>query len=556
MQSRTSFFNAAVFRKNLTRFAPAWAIYTAGCMLVILNLIDAGKPSMRAEFLGNSLTLMAVANLGYAIVCALLLWGDLFNARLCNALHAMPLRREGWFVTNLISALTFCMIPYTVVAAFTLPMLGYMWYIAPLWLAGSVLQFLVFFSLAVLSIFCTGNRFAAGLFYALLNFLSLLASWFVETIYDPLLEGVIIRTDWCTKLCPVMYIIDDGDWMSWFDKQSRFYHGIGSSWVHLLVLAGLSLAVCALALVLYRSRKLECAGDFVVVRLVRPIFLVVYTLAMAAAFQLFDSLFIGSSTVSIFFAVGLAIGWFTGLMLLKRTVRIFRGKTFLGFAVLAAVLFVSILLVWSDPLGLTRWVPSADQVQAVKLDTHGHYYQGISITQEEEIREITDIHTIAIEENQEVTMVYDEPYDGPRLSLTLRYYLKDGTSAERTFLLDVYGESAQRLIPYLSDPQAILGYENWDKFLSQLYQIRIDYNDDLLITGEDAASLAQAIRRDCEEGNMVQLWQYHDNDKAIIGIDIVAGDRNIDFAVYADCIHTMHWLKEHGLLPEYVKDAT
>ena len=28
MKSRTSFFNGPVFRKNLTRFAPAWGIYS------------------------------------------------------------------------------------------------------------------------------------------------------------------------------------------------------------------------------------------------------------------------------------------------------------------------------------------------------------------------------------------------------------------------------------------------------------------------------------------------------------------------------------------------
>ena len=28
MKSRISFFNATVFKKNLTRFAPAWGLYT------------------------------------------------------------------------------------------------------------------------------------------------------------------------------------------------------------------------------------------------------------------------------------------------------------------------------------------------------------------------------------------------------------------------------------------------------------------------------------------------------------------------------------------------
>ena len=36
MKSKTSFFNATVFRKDITRFAPLWALYLIGGMLFSL----------------------------------------------------------------------------------------------------------------------------------------------------------------------------------------------------------------------------------------------------------------------------------------------------------------------------------------------------------------------------------------------------------------------------------------------------------------------------------------------------------------------------------------
>ena len=555
MKSRISFFNGTVFRKDLTRFAPTWIIYTAGCLLVILNITAADDPALTKYILGNRLSLMAFANFGYAPVCALLLFGDLFNARLCNALHAAPLRRETWFFTHLLSGLVFCLIPYMAVAVCVLPGLAWNWAAAPVWLLGSVLEFLFFFSLAVFCVFCTGSRFAAALFYGLLNFLSLFASWFVSVIYSPLLTGVEIGTGWANPLCPLINLIEHSDWMTWFDKISRSQHGLGYCWTYLLILTGVGIVLLGISLALYQRRRLECAGDFVAVKAIAPVFLVVYALAAAVVFQCFDSIFIGNSTVSLFFAVGLAVGWFTGLMLLRRTVRVFSGRSLLGFLVLGGTLLVSILLTWADPLGITRWVPSPGQVQKVQLaagSTSSHP-QDVEVSDQQKIEDITDIHAQAIDEHvSEEARSHTET-----VSLTLRYQLCDGSTAERSYELDVDTELAQRLVPYFSDPQVILQYEDWDTFLAQLYQIRIDYNDQLVITGADAVSLAQAIRQDCEDGNMVQFWQYHEDDYGkvdmALSVDIVVGDKDLDFAVYSDCEHTLQWLKDHGMYPDYLQ---
>ena len=108
MKLKTSYFNSAVFRKNMTRFAPAWVLYGIFLLLILATMADANsQASNLASDLGNSLMPFALLNAGYALLCAQLVFGDLFNARMCNALHAMPMRRECWFLTNALSGLFF-----------------------------------------------------------------------------------------------------------------------------------------------------------------------------------------------------------------------------------------------------------------------------------------------------------------------------------------------------------------------------------------------------------------------------------------------------------------
>ena len=101
MKSKTSFFNTSLLRRDLVRYAPAWVLY--GVFLVLIfagNLLD-NTPTGIARTLGESVQYFSILNLIYAMLCAQLLLGDLHNTRMCNALHALPIRRESWFLTHL-----------------------------------------------------------------------------------------------------------------------------------------------------------------------------------------------------------------------------------------------------------------------------------------------------------------------------------------------------------------------------------------------------------------------------------------------------------------------
>ena len=100
MKLKTSFFNLTAFKKNLLRFSPIWALYTV--FLLVAFFGSTGQDSVYvARDAVYMIRGMAPVNLIYGGLCAMFLFGDLFNSRLCNALHAFPVRREGWLLTGI-----------------------------------------------------------------------------------------------------------------------------------------------------------------------------------------------------------------------------------------------------------------------------------------------------------------------------------------------------------------------------------------------------------------------------------------------------------------------
>ena len=127
MRSKTSFFEPTLFRKNLTRFAPAWGLYTLCLVLGMLLLYSNGGIAKQYHFASNLMDLVQVlggVNLVYGAVVAQLLFGDLYSSRMCYALHAMPVRRESLFYTNLASGFLFSLLPTLVMSLVSLPLLA------------------------------------------------------------------------------------------------------------------------------------------------------------------------------------------------------------------------------------------------------------------------------------------------------------------------------------------------------------------------------------------------------------------------------------------------
>ena len=557
MKLKTSFCEPTVIKKNLTRFSPAWVLYGVYWLLILIIMLDSeGTGKWFADSMAESLQFTAIFNMGYAFLCAQLLFGDLYNSRMCNALHAMPLRRECWFFTHVISGLLFSLIPNVLTMLLSSIFMEAAFLVAPLWLLVNTLQFLFFFGVAALSAYCVGNRFAMALVYIIINGFSMIAYWLVESLYAPQLYGIRIDDTPFTWFCPVFYMVSEPavnlEFPGVSQQTSIPVIELGTGFWYTLLSAGVGLVFMALALLLYRKRNLECAGDFMAVKVLSPVFLILYCLCGGAVGYLFFSLFVGEDSL-LFLLVGMVIGWFTGRMLLERTVRVFRMKSFVGCGILLLAFFGSLLLTWLDPLGITRWVPNAQQVNAVHLVTGGsrydYYKEGANrLTAQEDIEVALALHRYGIQNR-------DANYNGKQdITITIDYELKSGRTVSRYYTVDIPTAESDALEAILSRADIVFGCEVTDaKTLADSLVLIRTGDDDTVLTGEAMVPLLEAILKDCAEGTMAQDWAFHPQEDVVVWLTMqMKSDTDYhqyrDVRVYPTSKHTYNYLVENDLI--------
>ena len=553
MKLRTSFFNPTVFKKDLTRFAPTWALYTVFLFMMLAVCMDAPYAYRQAEDLASTLSLMAVLNMGYGFLDGQLLFGDLFSAKHCNALHAMPLRRECWFVTHTVSGLLFSFGPNLVMSLVAALILKGGWLAAALWLLGANLQYLFFFGLAALSALCVGHRFAMVLLYGIINFLAMIVYWFYFSIYEPLLYGVSGDINMFNRYCPVWMLSSNGyDMVKVVGKNvdlnfRHFY--LGEGWGYLAICAVIGVGLLGLAMMLYRRRKLESAGDFMAVRALEPVFLGLYTLCMAAFFQMFADLF--SQDEYVFLGLGIIIGFFTGLMLIRRTIRVFRPRAILACVLVGVVLAGSMVLTKIDILGVTRYVPRAEQVEAVYVDSWRSdpeevFLDSPGFEAAEDVDRALKLHQAILDQKEEPKGDY---YTG----ICLTYKMKSGKVIQRYYSSVAADSAAGDLAaPFLSNTAFILGGDP-NEVLKELQNVSFydwggDHYGDL--PAKMGAGLIRAIVKDCDAGRMAQHPGYRPAGSTDIGsVDFqwVNEDGNWiykNITIFSDSYYTLEYLKE------------
>ncbi len=471
MKSRTSFFNPTLYKKDITRFAPLWILYTVVMMLIMLSLLSSHNygnnqiSGYLVDVVNDSVGPMSIMNLLYGLMAAQLLFGELFNSRLCNALHAMPLRRETRFGSHILAGLSFSILPNLLVSLLMMSYLGAWWYSSLFWLLAMTLEFLFFFGIGVLSVHCTGNRFAAVLVYAIVNFLSMAALWFASTIFVPLMPGVII--DWTpfSLFSPVVQMCTLGDFFEVEAVVNINYFQLGENWPYFWICAGVGVVSLLGALLIYRRRALESAGDFMAVKWLKPVFLVLYTLCVGAFLAVFGSIF-GGDTYLAFLIVGFAVGFFTGSMLLDRTIRVFNLKNLLQLGVIVLLMWLALQAVQGDWFGIVRYVPQPESVKHATIQ--GYDYNRITTSDLEELKQLQKAHEAALAE-QEACKHGDARY------YRITYYMKDGRTVSRHYTLCGQSQASSEFGKVLRSPSATFGYKgHWDDYTRSVTSIEVD----------------------------------------------------------------------------------
>lgn len=309
MQSATSFFNRALFRKNLQRFWPLWL----GYVLIWLLLLPLPLLNELADYHGvptvadTSYSLLQIGAYGglvmgavFGIFFAMAMFAYLTNPRATQGFHSMPVRRETLYATNYLTGLV-CMVSALVLAfalagitaacfgALDLTALGTA-------LLAAVLSVLFFYSFGVFCMMFTGQILAAPVFYGILNVLAAGMEWLVRTFAGNFLYGysgysapetfAFLSPAWelvcvldVSNVARVDRILSDGTHQV-IRGGEYMLSGLGVLGIYAAV--GIVLAV--LGLLVYRRRASEATGSIVTMAWARPIFK--YGVAVCAAFSL------------------------------------------------------------------------------------------------------------------------------------------------------------------------------------------------------------------------------------------------------------------------------
>ena len=291
MRSVTSCFNSTLYRKNLSRFWPIWALYSViwlfALPLNLLTTIQRGQ-NWALEDLTHSLDYFSRVSVGYSLnlgtvlavifglLAAMAVFSYLDASRSACMMHALPLRREALFFTNYLSGLSFLLLPNAAIFGLTLAgeAVGTCLDLKALaiWLLVQSASCLFFYSFAVFCAMFTGHLLALPVFYGVLNCLAAIISALMDSVlylflygYNGLSGTTQQAVAWLTPLEKL------GGAVSWTQAADSGAYQLAQPAV-VAVYAGVGVALSAAALLIYRARQMESAGDVVSVRVVRPIF--------------------------------------------------------------------------------------------------------------------------------------------------------------------------------------------------------------------------------------------------------------------------------------------
>ena len=410
MTSKISCFDRAVFRRALKKTAPAWILYTLYELLLPLRLFSfcRGVSSCTDDFLVQ----IEKTILGYARINAsllpfllggLLAWGLffwLFRAGTAYFYAALPVRRETLFLTNYLTGLLLCAAPallsslllWAVGAGF-----GAAVFVPAMQVfTATMLGFLLFFSFAVLVCCVVGQMAAMPIVYVILNFTFFVLETIVRHLLFTFVYGMpysqsSTMQSFALHATPVLGLLQGGFRVQtdWLERDGMYYMEYaprleGWSYLGMLAVLGLVFALCAFLLL--KHREMERSGDVIAVGWLRPVALYVFTIGCALVLGALMAELFSSNTsdnfwyVLLFSCAGAFLGYFTGKMLLHKTIHVFQSG-WLGLGACCLVLLLAFGAAEFDLFGYSRYLPERSAVQAAGL-TH-YQSNGLYTTQDD-----------------------------------------------------------------------------------------------------------------------------------------------------------------------------
>ena len=463
MPSERTFFNKAVYKRTLSRFWILGAAYAVAlCFLTIMcgRFFYNSEAAEAAEYvsysiLSNLTRREIVAAAIAAVVMAIAVYAWMFRKTSAAYIAALPVTREALLISGMLAALTLLILPCIIAMLVSLLLYGGAGpvYVSSLLCstAAVVLMNIAFFGLASFCTVFTGNAAVLPALYAaaLYGFVGIEAV--IRYIAEFLLFGVR-GTGWeLAVLSPVYY----------FSNNYVGSYSYALPLTAIYAVAGVILA--GLAVIFFRHRRMEAAGEVVAVPVLRPIFRwgLAAAVSLGMAVLTLKTVFgVGSyaagnggtpgkvAILLLAMLFGAAVGWFGAEALMRKTLRVF-DRHWKGLGVFCALLCSLVIGGEFDVFGVERYQPDADEIGYAAVYGWGEYIP-TRIMQPENLEALLSLQKDIIANKK----AYESQRGFNTFPLTIEYFDTNG----KLLACRVYTYTTEEYVPYVTGGDETVGF--------------------------------------------------------------------------------------------------
>lgn len=559
MQSKTSFFNKTIWKKNLGRswaLGLLWFIILCYAQPIQYFILLSDRTNTTVRNYGTNYVLLdaltyfpavSVVAAVFAIVAAMLSFYYLFQKRDNYMMHSFPVSRKALFFSGLGTILPVMILPILLKTVIMLVMAlatgaGFMNVILYKMLI-EITAVVIFTGIALFSLMISGQAITAVVFYFIFNFMFEIMKYILNLFVSTLMFGMgwTEFTDSSASIfTPIFYIYSkctvgmNVEWSETGEKLLSLSASLnGSKELVAYILVGLLLM--AIAYVLYQRKQLETVHDFITVMPMKWVFTVGISFFVAMVLSLFTITAISNSfhfTYVSYFATAIiltllygVIVFFITQMMIEKTVRVFDKKKVISCAIYSGAALVILLTLRLDIWNIENYVPDADEVEwAGYSQNYTQVY-----TDEENIQKLIDVHKAVIADKKDMRdMSFLSNEDIETNAVTIRYKLKNGKTISRRYyfestdeenLSQQYLDLTQQYLALVNDPdnikEHIIGNIWNDCQVTDMYYTTA-YDEDDNAETVDLSDLSEAERftayhavyeavlKDIDAGNVLQ----------------------------------------------------
>ena len=453
MKSKISFFNAGIFKSMLKRFWPLWTAYFAVWFMCLplpllvarLQGIKESAVTVVTAAMKTSVEASVVSGFLMGILAAMAVFGFLYNSRSCGMIASTPVRREAVFCSAYLAGA----LP-VIAANLLIAVLNWLFTLSSgiegacifkmnaILFAVNSMEFLIFFSISAFIAMLTANIVALPVLYLIFNFVFLGMEYVVRMLYGMFIFGYSDHPDCVLEfMSPLIYLFTRIGINVNISTESAAVSL--TNWSALLGYIIAAVVFSVTALLLYRKRRMESAGDVIAVNSLRPVFKFCVTACAALCFgllffviisTLFTSLSMSMLVLSAGLIIGAFIGYFASEMLLKKSFHVFKGN-WKGFVITVILCIVFAFVCVTDLFDLSSQLPDADDIEAISCNSEG---RGVDIKNRSDIEALLKVNKAIIADRDKYEGLDDTDLENTGY-VSIRYKLKDGRVICRGYTL-------------------------------------------------------------------------------------------------------------------------